>query len=228
YQREGVHIGDVGILNEFGGFEYLFDACHPAAHPLNVGRVPENFKLLEIDHSHTEESPQEFGLGSHVASKYSRIRKARISGQPQIPGVPDEVGAGLSFISPNTEGAVLVLPEGGKRSDHQQYLKFYQYAEECARSWYDYVNGPKLARGVHNGSIYLVTGYDKARAWGVASFVDADPGSVSLEFVPKAPNSTGPPKYWFSRDDFTSSSSDADENGNQSGCVFLRGFKIAV
>ncbi|KAE9396979.1 hypothetical protein BT96DRAFT_798736, partial [Gymnopus androsaceus JB14] len=35
YKQNGVHIGDVGILNEFGGFDYLFNACHPADHPLN-------------------------------------------------------------------------------------------------------------------------------------------------------------------------------------------------
>lgn len=144
-------------------------------------------------------------------------------------GVSKEVGAGLSFTSSATKGSLLILPEGASQIDHQEYTKFYRFAAECARSWYTYVNGP-LARGAHNGSLYLVTGCDKARAWGVASFVDARPGSVSLDFVPEEPDDEGgPPEYSFSKCNSASSSSDADNIfQNQSGCVFLRGFKIAV
>ncbi|KIK54097.1 hypothetical protein GYMLUDRAFT_143387, partial [Collybiopsis luxurians FD-317 M1] len=40
YKREGVRIGDVGILNGFGGFTYLFNIFHSADHAINTGRVP--------------------------------------------------------------------------------------------------------------------------------------------------------------------------------------------
>ncbi|KAE9389237.1 hypothetical protein BT96DRAFT_835160 [Gymnopus androsaceus JB14] len=168
YKQDGVHIGDVRILDEFGGFDYLFNACHPADHPINEGRVLENFKLLQIDHTDTKESPQEFEPGSYVESKPSCISKTMISG-PTPPGVPEEIGAGLSFSSSAPNGALLILPEGGKRTDHQQLSKFYEYAVECAQSWYAHVNEP-MARGVHNGALYLVTGFDKARAWGSGIF----------------------------------------------------------
>ncbi|KAE9398958.1 hypothetical protein BT96DRAFT_882533 [Gymnopus androsaceus JB14] len=229
YKQTGVHIGDVGILDQFGGFDYLFNVCHPADHPLNEGRVPENFKLLEIDYTDIKESPQEFKPSSYVESKPSHISKTVLSGQPLPYRVPQEVGAGLSFSSSATSGALLILPEGGKRIDHQQLSMFYDYAVECAQSWYAHVNEP-MARGVHNGALYLVTGFDKARAWGVASFIDANPGTVSLDFVPGAlSNVGGHPTYWFSKHNCASASSDADNVfGNQSGCVFLRGFKIAV
>ncbi|KAF9075460.1 hypothetical protein BDP27DRAFT_1179479, partial [Rhodocollybia butyracea] len=35
YKRIGVRIGDVGILNDSGGFDYLFNGCLPADHPVN-------------------------------------------------------------------------------------------------------------------------------------------------------------------------------------------------
>ncbi|KAJ3765173.1 hypothetical protein FB446DRAFT_655606, partial [Lentinula raphanica] len=35
YKEKGVHIGDIGILTESGGFDYLFNVCHEATHPLN-------------------------------------------------------------------------------------------------------------------------------------------------------------------------------------------------
>ncbi|GAV99971.1 Pkinase-domain-containing partial [Lentinula edodes] len=113
YRRVGVRIGDVGILNELGGFDYLFNACLPADHPVNIGRVPPDFRHLQ--------------------------------------------------------------------------------------------------------------GVD-------VRFVDAHPGSVSLDFVPEEPDDEGgPPEYSFSKCNSASSSSDADNIfQNQSGCVFLRGFKIAV
>lgn len=138
-----------------------------------------------------------------------------------------EVGAGMSFSSSATKGALLILPEGAKRSDHQQYTRFAEYAAKYAHSWYKYVNGP-LARGVPNGALYFITGYDKARAWGVASFKNA-PGKISLEFVPKFTDTPKAfPEYWFQRYDFASYDADSDVSGNQSGSVFLRGFKIAL
>ncbi|KIK62479.1 hypothetical protein GYMLUDRAFT_120765, partial [Collybiopsis luxurians FD-317 M1] len=107
--------------------------------------------------------------------------------------------------------------------------KFQNYAAKHARSWYAHVNGP-LARELHNESIYFVTGFDKARAWGVASFVNANPGDVLLEFVAEEPRRTGGlPEYWFSTSNAASSLSGADDVfENESGCVFLRGFKVAI
>ncbi|KAF5375984.1 hypothetical protein D9757_008825 [Collybiopsis confluens] len=233
-RREGVRIGDVGILNELGGFDFLFNCCLPEDHPVNSGRVPADFRQIQgINESDTTGSLREYGPASYVPSDPSDIHKITIPvppGQPRIRGVPRQVGAGLTFTSTASKGALLILPEGGMRIDHQQYGKFYRYAAECARSWYAYINGPALDRGAPNGSIYLVTGCDKARAWGVASFTNARPENVSLEFVPgESEIEGGLPEYWFSKCSSAISSSDADDEFEQkSGCVFLRGFKIAV
>ncbi|KIK65220.1 hypothetical protein GYMLUDRAFT_386797 [Collybiopsis luxurians FD-317 M1] len=228
YKQKGVNIGDIGILNEFGGFSYLFNACHPANHELNLGRVPDDFEqLLDINYDDIEES-EEFELGSYVTSQPSSIRKVKIPSECHIPSVPEDFGSGQIFMTSISEGALLILPEGGRRQDHMQYTNFYKYAAKCARSWYNHVNGP-LARGAHNGALYLITGFDKARAWGAVSFINADPGGVHLEYVPKPPEHGGQwPRYFFRKCDFASSSSDSDASGNQSGTVFLRGFKIAV
>ncbi|KIK58520.1 hypothetical protein GYMLUDRAFT_245944 [Collybiopsis luxurians FD-317 M1] len=66
YKQKGVHIGDIGILNEFRRFSYLFNVCHTE---LNLGRVPDDSEpLLNIDFDDTEES-EEFELGSYVTSQ---------------------------------------------------------------------------------------------------------------------------------------------------------------
>ncbi|KAF9073635.1 hypothetical protein BDP27DRAFT_1215769, partial [Rhodocollybia butyracea] len=230
YKQEGVHIGDVGMLNESGGFDYLFNACHPANDPLNIGRVPPGFKPMDIDYDDIVDDEREYGPSSHIPSHPSHILKSRIETLgPTLPWVPEEVGAGLSFRTRANKGALLILPEGGKRVDHQQISKFCNYAADCAQSWYSHVNGP-LARGAHNGALYLVTGFDKARAWGVAAFTDVEEGDqVALDFEPKVSASIGEAaEYWFRRSDFAWSSCDADVSKRQSGCVFLRGFKISV
>ncbi|KAF9069896.1 hypothetical protein BDP27DRAFT_1179781, partial [Rhodocollybia butyracea] len=120
-------------------------------------------------------------------------------------------------------------PEGGSKIDHHKYNKIFNYAAKCARTWYSHVNGP-LARGASNGALYLVTGCDKARAWGVASFTDANPDYVSLTFAPRmSRNPLGAPEYYFSTCSSAWASSSSDNVfGNQSGCVFLRGFRIAI
>ncbi|KIK60187.1 hypothetical protein GYMLUDRAFT_614472 [Collybiopsis luxurians FD-317 M1] len=234
YRRVGVRIGDVGILNDSGGFDYLFNACLPADHPVNAGRVPLDFEQLSgMDNTRDITGlAQAYKPGSDILSHPSHIYKAAKSYHPSqrpVPRVPPQVGAGFIFSSSVSKGALLILPEGGSKSDHQQLITFRNYAAEHARSWYAHANGP-LARGINNGSIYFVTGCDKARAWGVASFTDACPSDVSLEFVPSEPGRRGgPPGYWFSKCKAASSSSDADDVfENQSGCIFLRGFKVAV
>ncbi|KAJ3930658.1 MAG: hypothetical protein NXY57DRAFT_290970 [Lentinula lateritia] len=240
YKREGIHIGDVGILTESGGFDYLFNICQGPDHEWNLGRVPADFRpILDLDFDDTEVYTQEYELGSHVASDPNRIHQRRIPPSPTSnlnpfenqlhSAIPKEVGAGLSYSSTASKGALLVLPEGGKRVDHLHRARFEKYAAECAPSWYIHANGA-LGRTACNGSLYLITGFDKARAWGVASFSDAIPENIQLEYVPKSTDGEDRyPKYWFRTCDSASSSSGADDRyGQQSGCVFLRGFKIAL
>jgi hypothetical protein len=47
YRKIGVNIGDVGIVTSDGVFDFLFNICLPSHHPINGGRVPDNFKPLE-------------------------------------------------------------------------------------------------------------------------------------------------------------------------------------
>jgi hypothetical protein len=47
YRRNGVNIGDVGIITSGGVFDFLFNVCLPSHHSINGGRVPNDFKPLD-------------------------------------------------------------------------------------------------------------------------------------------------------------------------------------
>lgn len=83
YRKEGVSIGDVGILTEFGEFDYFFNACLSADHPVNKDRVPQDFKpFADIDINNTW-SDQDMP-GSFVSNNDSHFHHCRIPGDSKI------------------------------------------------------------------------------------------------------------------------------------------------
>ena len=46
YRRQGISIGDVGTITKFGGFDFMFNICLPADHPINQQGLPEGFSPL--------------------------------------------------------------------------------------------------------------------------------------------------------------------------------------
>ena len=69
YRRTGVRIGDVGIINDTGGFSFLFNICLPRDHPVNPRDLPENFAPISppMEATDIEKFPV-FRSGSHLAS----------------------------------------------------------------------------------------------------------------------------------------------------------------
>ncbi|KAJ3971366.1 hypothetical protein EV361DRAFT_911625 [Lentinula raphanica] len=233
YKKHGVHIGDVGLLTQFGGFDYLFNICYGADHEMNLGRVPKDFRpVSDFDANHIVES--KYQLGDCVLSDPGRIQQSAVQADysqgsaNQFEGVPKEFGAGRAYSSTTSKGAILILPEGGKRVDYLSPEIFAQHAAEYAASWYTHANA--MGRETRNGSLYLITGFDKARAWGTASFRSVNPEDFSLEFVSKpSKGASSYPQYCFRKCQSAVSKSGADDTyGEQSGSVFLRGYRIAL
>ena len=75
------------------------------------------------------------------------------------------------------------MPFGATSEDLGNLARFKQYINpNIVRSWYKFVNGV-LGREVKNGDIRLVIGYDKARAWGIATFAnESRQSSCNLSF----------------------------------------------
>ncbi|KAF7369436.1 Kinase-like protein [Mycena venus] len=85
------------------------------------------------------------------------------------------------------QGAVLALPHGSHLRKLENLENLRVYAATHAENWFKYINGPR-GRGLY-GSLYLVTGCEKASSWGLASFHTVD-NTFQLSFKP-TPEASG-------------------------------------
>ncbi|KAJ3724081.1 hypothetical protein EV361DRAFT_224778 [Lentinula raphanica] len=237
YKKVGVHLGDVGLLTRLGGFDYLFNVCHEADHELNRGRVPVDFIPISNYIADRDINQHEFPIGSHFLSDATQIRRHKIQIENIHHGpmnqfefdLRDKFGGGRAYSSTTSEGALLILPEGARRLDYLHSKPLLDYALDHAASWFTHAS-EALGRITEN-RLYVITGVHKARAWGMAAFRNANPQDVALEFVPKysGENSTGFPEYDFRTCDSAVAANGADDTyRQQSGSVFLRGWRISM
>jgi hypothetical protein len=67
YKEQGVRIGDVGVTTSDGAFDFLFNICMPADHPIHHHiKLPEWFK--QVDRGPVDEEVQKHLPGSDIAS----------------------------------------------------------------------------------------------------------------------------------------------------------------
>ncbi|KAJ6574272.1 hypothetical protein B0H19DRAFT_902903, partial [Mycena capillaripes] len=151
YQRHGVSIGDVGSVTPEGIFDFIFNIFLPPEHPINGNRTPHDFSPMapyeSVDVSHLT-----YGAGNHVST--STVR--RLDLEPP-------------FDCDGLQGAVLALPYGAHLHKLRNVESIRLHATKHAASWYKYINGPR-GRGLANGELYVVTGAEKTRSWGMASY----------------------------------------------------------
>ncbi|KAJ7220288.1 hypothetical protein GGX14DRAFT_323298, partial [Mycena pura] len=148
YRRGGVAIGDVGRITPEGAFDFFFNIYLPADHPINNNNVPESFCPLPHYES-LDVYDQSYLPGNHVStSTIQRLDPEYVCRPPQ--------------------GAVLALPHGSHLQKLENLETVRTYAATHAENWFKYINGPR-GRGL-DGSLYLVTGCEKAPSWGLASF----------------------------------------------------------
>ncbi|KAF7366787.1 hypothetical protein MSAN_00937000 [Mycena sanguinolenta] len=143
----GVAIGDIGAITSEGGFDFLFNIYRGAEDPIKVPKDFVPLPLYDLD----DISHHDFHPGNCVSTSSVREESGDFSQGP--------------------EGAVLALPHGAHRERLKNLKNVRDYAARHAETWYEYANGTR-GRELVNGSLYLVTGWEKAESWGMASFRD--------------------------------------------------------
>ncbi|KAJ6526737.1 hypothetical protein B0H19DRAFT_1196897 [Mycena capillaripes] len=168
YRRSGVAIGDVGTVTANGAFDFLFNIYLPGGPPINTN-VPEDFVPLS-SYAPMDVEHQDFDPGNYVSSP--TIHEIRGDFSSAI------TGGEFVFTCRAPNGAVLALPHGAHLVKLRNLECVRRYAAKHAESWYRYANEAR-GRGLVNGNLYLVTGWEKAKSWGMASFHDV---SLQNEF----------------------------------------------
>ena len=71
YRLKGVSIGDVGIIDSRGYFQYLFNIFLPSKHPIHEGYTPREFYPIEpsIQPEEVRNEEEYFKPGHIIASK---------------------------------------------------------------------------------------------------------------------------------------------------------------
>jgi hypothetical protein len=118
------------------------------------------------------------------------------------------------------------LPTGAASIDLLDKAKIRRLAIRCGASWYKYANVDK-GREASNGSLYVVTGCDKANAFQLASWSE---GEVSLTFTATKMGGGGV-SYSYSDETYNPATIRVGPrtlSQEQNQCIFLRGFKIAI
>lgn len=125
---------------------------------------------------------------------------------------------------------MLALPHGSHLEKLENVEDARRYASQHAESWYRYINGTR-GRGLVNGSLYLITGCEKSKSGGMATFQNVEPGNqFRLSFKPTAGADTNY-KYRFNRG--TPALTKNFSVSTQDGCLpnhttFLHGFTISI
>ncbi|KAJ6598055.1 hypothetical protein B0H10DRAFT_1752308, partial [Mycena sp. CBHHK59/15] len=156
YRRHGVAIGDVGRVTPEGKFDFFFNIYLPADHPINGNFVPQNFCPL-TPYTLRDVFYLDYEPGNYVST--SSIHKLDLDSP-----LDEFPGGDFIFICEAPEGTVLALPHGAHLKKLENLDTVRRYAAMHAEDWYKYVNGPR-GRGLANGSLYLVTGCEKAPSW---------------------------------------------------------------
>ncbi|KAF8972493.1 hypothetical protein BDZ97DRAFT_836347 [Flammula alnicola] len=164
HMSQGAVIGDVGIMDSNGSFEFWFNLFLPPDHPNQPTKtMPPNFSPLHPPLSKEEllTVPDHFPPGTVIASDGVKI--SRISSSPLK----------VEFETSAREGAALVLPTGASREDIIDPSRIYPYVKEHAIDWYQGYNGNgEIIAGepVSNGTVWVITGVDRSTSWAMATF----------------------------------------------------------
>ncbi|KAJ7496647.1 hypothetical protein FB451DRAFT_199775, partial [Mycena latifolia] len=229
YRKKGVAIGDVGRVTPEGIFDFFFNIYLAADHHIHVGHIPENFSPLER-YSSRDVVYREYASGNYVSTP----SVMKLDAEPPSGEYHDEFPGGRFVFEGNApQGAVLALPHGSQLQKLENLERMRRYAVENAESWYKYINGER-GRGIANGSLYLVTGCEKARSWGMAAFQDITrPTTFRLSFNATADMSTGADDYRYR---WTAAGSARTQESRyfpaDGGCpdqtIFIHGFSISL
>lgn len=130
----------------------------------------------------------------------------------------------------SSEGALLILPEGAARYDLRNRRLFFDEATRRAVDWYRFAE-EHLGRMISHDSLYLITGFYKARSWSLAAFENAAGSgefSAQCKVAQVGGGNIGGTYTWETSRALDWRVGPVENYGIPNQSVFIRGFKIAL
>ncbi|KAF8549067.1 hypothetical protein OG21DRAFT_1515569 [Imleria badia] len=220
YRQDGLQIGDVGHVSRKGTFNVLLNVCFGPHHALHQDLGASfGFDPIKLIDRQVEVISNADPPGCVITSP----------GITQPSQTPQRDGY-YEFTPSSAKGAILILPDGATSHDLPANERFRQVAVERAFDWYE-VAKELYGESISSGSLYLVTGFYKARTWSLASFSDAAAATEPrhIRVMPRNGDGTTAGRDW--KCSFPVQYRDGPgpgHNGSVNQTIFISGFKIAV
>ncbi|KAN0101158.1 hypothetical protein V8E55_001142 [Tylopilus felleus] len=235
YRPEGLRIGDVGVVvPENGNFDVFFNLCLPKDHPFHqASGVPDGFTPIELSDADIKTVLNVESAGKVLTG--SSVTRVGSDGAPVSSELPPSISqsgvARYMFNMSSNDGGALILPEGAERHDVRDPRPFFEQASRHAATWYHFAE-ENLGRIISHDSIYVVTGFHKARSWSLASYqTDHGYGDFPAYFTIGAAREGGrglaAGYSWETTRNMDWRVGPYDGPGVPNQSVFIRGFKIA-
>ncbi|KAF8731068.1 hypothetical protein AX14_005236, partial [Amanita brunnescens Koide BX004] len=211
YRKNGIRVGDVGVITANGAFEYLFNVCryHDQDEGVTPTMFPGHLEPLKPD----IRVNHKFATDTYLPSdRVSEVNKHNVS---------------TDFRCSEDEGAVLALPKGATVYEVRNRHDFQTYAARHAVSWYEYAF--KIGMDIFNGSLYFVTECTKTTDWGIAVFYARQAADDYLRFIFDRESYQWKRQGKVEARVGSKSGDKFDCNiGEPNQCAFLRGYKMML
>ncbi|KAJ8079776.1 hypothetical protein PM082_016598 [Marasmius tenuissimus] len=205
-QSGGIRIGDVGIMRPDRPFDCLFNIRREyAADAIN--------KSLPPDFIYYDSSPLDLEEGAYEQDPHVCVNLKR---SPQS----------------NRPGAILVLPHRSRQETLRNTRGFLQFAWKHSLNWFTHAEEVQ-ERLLTDDDLFLVTGVEKSRSWGICSFQSEQMNSpVELCFKGRTSGEGEGDRMTYSWDYTNGAKSHSYPNHNdvqvetgvEDQTVFIRGF----
>ncbi|KAL0058987.1 hypothetical protein AAF712_014302 [Marasmius tenuissimus] len=154
-QSGGIRIGDVGIMRPDRPFDCLFNIRREyAADAIN--------KSLPPDFIFYDSSPLDLEEGAYEQDPHVCVNLKR---SPQSNDHCYE----FESLDHSRPGAILVLPHRSRQETLRNTRGFLQFAWKHSLNWFTHAEEVQ-ERLLTDDNLFLVTGVEKSRSWGICSF----------------------------------------------------------
>ncbi|KAI0753577.1 hypothetical protein BC629DRAFT_1177844 [Irpex lacteus] len=164
-----IHLGDVGYLDESGGFRRLFNITVPAEHELNKGGVPDSFTPVTFNPALRRRREKALDPGELCSEGVERVRIDGTFGADLM--AHGGLKIGYTFKCSSHRGAFLDLKDHATKEWIELNPEFSDYMRRNHDSWYTFVTDPgKLGLQCSPEDIILVRGTVKTSSWTIGAF----------------------------------------------------------